>query len=76
MQVGGEDLERGGEEGLLGWKTGLKNQWWEVALNVTPADTTFRGIDIRRVVFTIDFGGTGYVDCQTSCITVSEGIED
>lgn len=61
LRVGGEDLERGGtEEGLLGWKTGLDNQWWDVTLNVTPADGTFRGVDIRRITLTLDWGGKGY----------------
>lgn len=59
MRVGDVDLERGGEEGLLGWKTGLDNKWWEVTLNVTRGEGLFNGLDIRRITFTIDFGGQG-----------------
>lgn len=60
IQIGGQDLDRGqNETELLGWKTGLKNQWWEVTINVTTTDPLFRGIDLRQITLTVDFGGRG-----------------
>ena len=59
LQVGGQDLERGQVEGLLGWKDGLKNQWWEFTVNITSGRSAWDGFDLRRITVTVDFGGKG-----------------
>lgn len=57
LSVGGKDLEKGDGNGLLGWKEGLKNQWWDVAVNVTGGS----GVGIQGMTFTTQLGGKGYV---------------
>lgn len=60
LRVGDQDLERGdGEEGLLGWKDGLKNQWWDFTVNITSGGAAWNGMDLRRIILTVDFGGKG-----------------
>lgn len=59
LQVGGQDLERGEVEGLLGWKDGLKNEWWEFTVNITSGRSAWDGFDLRRITVTVDFGGKG-----------------
>jgi hypothetical protein len=57
LSIGGKKLEKGDGNGLLGWKEGLKNQWWDIAVNVTGGG----GVGIQGITFTIEFGGKGYV---------------
>lgn len=55
LSVNGKDLEKGDGNGLLGWKEGLKNQWWDLAVNVTGEG----GVGIIGVTFTLQLGGKG-----------------
>lgn len=55
LRVGGVKLNGGYEDGLLGWKEGLKDQWWDLTLNVTGSG----GVGIRTITFTVDFGNKG-----------------
>jgi hypothetical protein len=53
--VGGQKLDGGDRPGLLGWKDGLKDQWWDLAINVTGSG----GVGIQAVTATIEIGGNG-----------------
>jgi len=55
LSIGGQRLDTRNEDGLLGWKKGLKNQWWDLAVNVTGSG----GAGIQSITFTTEFGAKG-----------------
>lgn len=55
LSLGGQKLNAGSQDGLLGWIEGLKDQWWDLAVNVTGTG----GVGIRGITFTVDFGNQG-----------------
>jgi hypothetical protein len=55
LSVGGKKLDTKNEDGLLGWKRGLKDQWWDLAVNVTGSG----GVGIESITFTTEFGARG-----------------
>jgi hypothetical protein len=55
LSIGGQKLSGGEKDGLLGFKEGLKDQWWDLAVNVTGSG----GVGIRGITFTVDFGNKG-----------------
>lgn len=57
-RAGGEGQGEG-EVGLLGWRDGLRNQWWDFTVNITSGTGEWRGFDLRRITVTVDFGGRG-----------------
>lgn len=64
LQVGGRNLTRDGgggegEDGLLAWRDGLRNKWWDLTVNITSGTGDWEGFDLRRIIVTIDFGGKG-----------------
>ena len=55
LSLGEFGLNEGDGNGLLGWKEGLKDQWWDLVVNVTGNG----GVGIRGITFTVDFGNKG-----------------
>jgi hypothetical protein len=55
LSIGGQKLNEGDKDGLLGWKDGLEDRWWDLAVNVTGLG----GVGIRGITFTVDFGNKG-----------------
>lgn len=55
LRIDGQKLNKGEKDGLLGWKEGLKNQWWDLAVNVTGSG----GVGIQAITFTVNFGNKG-----------------
>jgi hypothetical protein len=55
LSIGDQTLDSNDQDGLLGWKDGLKNQWWDLSVNVTGNG----GVGIRGITFTVDVGGKG-----------------
>jgi hypothetical protein len=58
ITVGGEDITQTGGGGYLGWKSGLKDQWWEVVVKVKGSG----GVRLESIECTINLGNDGSVN--------------
>jgi hypothetical protein len=56
VTVGGEDLsETGGVGEVLAQKVGMKDQWWDVLLEVTGSG----GVNLTGITFSVNIGNEG-----------------
>ena len=57
ITVGGEDISNTREGDYLAWKSGMKDQWWDVVMKVQGP----RGVFFNSITCTIDLGNDGSV---------------